>query len=204
MVREKSGFGVLAVEDLRGHLDEQHSGHHGEQGLRQHVAGVVDQAVGPGAQALVQVAPDEHTGEEAAQEAQHTGHKGAESHADHPVLEGAGKQLSRAQRHEGDEVIQQDFAQEVQEGGRRGCPEAQQHLQAAVDQASEQAPLDAMAEGHQHKGQHAQQGDAAAVGHGEDLDVRQHGADGDHQGALHQNAGLGIGIRHFGFAPLKI
>ena len=44
----------------------------------------------------------------------------------------------------------------------------------------------------------------AAVGHREDLDVGQNGADGDHQRALHQNAGLGISFRHFGFAPLKI
>ena len=128
----------------------------------------------------------------------------AEGHADHPVLEGAGEQLGGAQRHEGHDVVQQDLTEEVQEGGRRGCPEAQQHLEAAVDEAGEQAPLHAVAEGHQHEGQHAQQGDAAAVGHREDLDVGQNGADGDHQRALHQNAGLGISFRHFGFAPLKI
>ncbi len=84
--------------------------------------------------------------------------------------------------------------EEIQEGRGRGCPEAQQHLQAAVDKAGEQAPLHAVAEGDQHKGQHAQQGNAAAVGQGEELDVAQHGANGDHQGALHKNAGLGIGF----------
>ena len=207
MVRGKfkrSVRSVLAVEDLGCHLDEQDGGHQREKGLRQHVAGVVDQAVGPSAQALVQVAPDQHAGQEAAHEAQEAGHEGAEGHADHPVLEGAGEQLGGAQRHEGHDVVQQDLTEEVQEGGRRGCPEAQQHLEAAVDEAGEQAPLHAVAEGHQHEGQHTQQGDAAAVGHREDLDVGQNGADGDHQRALHQNAGLGISFRHFGFAPLKI
>ena len=106
-----------------------------------------------------------------------------------------------AQRHKGYQIVQQDFAEEVQEGRGRGRPEAQQHLQTAVDQTGEQAPLDAVAEGHQHKGQHAEQGDAAAVGHGEDADVGQHRANGDHQGAFDQNAGLGISFRHFGFAP---
>ena len=121
-------------------------------------------------------------------------HKGAHGHADHPVLEGTGKELGSAQRHKGHQVVQQDFTQEIQEGRGRGCPEAQQHLQAAVDKAGEQAPLHAVAEGDQNKGQHAQQGNAAAVGQGEELDVAQHGANGDHQGALHKNAGLGIGF----------
>ena len=199
--REKLGLCILTVEDLRCDLDEHDGGHDRDEGLGQHVACVIDQAVGPSAQALVQVAPDEHAGQEAAHETQETGHERAEGHADHPVLEGAGEQLGRAQRHKGYQIVQQDFAEEVQEGRSRGRPEAQQHLQTAVDQTGEQAPLDAVAEGHQHKGQHAEQGDAAAVGHGEDADVGQHRADGDHQGAFDQNAGLGIGFRHFGFAP---
>ena len=80
--------------------------------------------------------------------------------------------------------------------GVGGCPEAaaEQDLQDAVDKAGEQAPLDAVAEGHQHEGQHAQQGDAAAVGQGEELDIAQHGADGDHQSAFHKDAGLGVGL----------
>ena len=31
----------LTVEDLRGHAAQQHSGHHGEQGLGQHITAVV-------------------------------------------------------------------------------------------------------------------------------------------------------------------
>lgn len=50
--------------------------------------------------------------------------------------------------------------------------------------------------GDQNERQHAQQGDGAAVGHLKNLDVRQHGAQGDHQGALHESAGLGIGFGH--------
>ena len=185
---------MLAVKDLRSHTAEQNGGHHGQQGLGQHVAAVVHQAVSPGGQAFVQVAPDQHTGQEAAHKTQEACHKGAHGHADHPVLEGTSKELGSAQRHKGHQVVQQDFTQEIQEGRGRGCPEAQQHLQAAVDKAGEQAPLHAVAEGDQHKGQHAQQGNAAAVGQGEELDVAQHGANGDHQGALHKNAGLGIGF----------
>ena len=69
-VQENSGFGVLTVEDLGCCLDEQHSAHHSDERLRQHIAGVVHEAVGPGAQTLIQVAPDEDAGQEAAHEAQ--------------------------------------------------------------------------------------------------------------------------------------
>ena len=53
-----------------------------------------------------------------------------------------------------------------------------------------------VAVGDQDERQHAQQGDGAAVGHLKNFDVRQHGAQGDHQGALHESAGLGIGFGH--------
>ena len=53
-----------------------------------------------------------------------------------------------------------------------------------------------MAEGYQNERHHAEQRDGAAVGHLKNFDVRQHGAQGDHQGALHKNAGLGIGFGH--------
>ena len=46
----------LTVEDLRGHAAQQHSGHHGEQGLGQHIAAVVGQAVSPCGQTIAQVA----------------------------------------------------------------------------------------------------------------------------------------------------
>ena len=191
-----SGLSVLAVEDLGGRLDEQHSTHHGQESLRQHVAGIVPEAVGPCAQALIQVAPDEDAGQKAAHKAQEACNSRTDGHADHPVLEGAGKELCRAQRHERHQIVQQDLAEEIEEGGRRGCPEAQKHLQAAVHQTGEQTPLDTVAEGDEHKGQHTQQSDAAAVGHSENFDVGQHGADGDHQRALHQHPGLGVRFRH--------
>ena len=60
---EKCSFGknyalaCLTVEDLRSHAAQQHSGHHGEQGLGQHIAAVVGQAVSPCGQTIVQVAP---------------------------------------------------------------------------------------------------------------------------------------------------
>ena len=103
---------MLAVKDLRSHTAEQNGGHHGQQGLGQHVAAVVHQAVSPGGQAFVQVAPDQHTGQEAAHKTQEACHKGAHGHADHPVLEGTGKELGSTQRHKGHQVVQQDFTQE--------------------------------------------------------------------------------------------
>ena len=192
------GLCALAVKDLGCHTAQQHSSHHGQQGLRQHIAAVVHQAVGPGGQTVRQVAPDQHTGQEAAQEPQEASHESAHSHADNTVLEGAGKELCQAERHEGEDVIQQDFAGISKESRGGRCPEtaAQQDLQAAVDKSGEQAPLDAVAEGHQHKRQHTQGSHAAAVGQGEEFDVGQHGADGDHQRAFHQHAGLGVGFRH--------
>ena len=195
------GLCALAVKDLGGHTAQQHSSHHGQQGLRQHIAAVVGQAVGPGGQAIGQVAPDQHTGQKAAQKAQEACGKGAHGHAYSAVLKGAGKQLSQAQHHKGQHIVQQHLPQEVQEGGGGRCPEAQQHLEAGVDKAGEQAPLDPVTEGDQHEGQHAQQGNAAAVGQGEELDVGQHGSDGNHQGALHQSSCFGVGFGH-GEIPL--
>ena len=197
------GLCALAVKDLGCHTAQQHSSHHGQQGLRQHIAAVVGQAVGPGGQTVRQVAPDEHAGQEAAQEPQEASHESAHGHADNTVLEGAGKELCQAERHEGEDVIQQDFAGISKESRGGRCPEtaAQQDLQAAVDKSGEQAPLDPVTEGDQHEGQHAQQGNAAAVGQGEELDVGQHGSDGDHQGALHQSSCFGVGFGH-GEIPL--
>ena len=195
------GLALLAGEQLGRRLADQHRGDHGQKGLGHHIAGVVAQAVGPGGQALVQVAPDQHAGQEAAQEPQQAHHKGAEGHAHHPVVEGAGEQLGQAQRHKGQDVVQQHLAQEVEEAGHRGRIKAQQHLQQAVDKAGEQAPLDPVPEADQHEGQHAQKGDGAAVGQLVDLDVGQHGAGRDHQGAFDQDAGFGIGFCHEEIAP---
>ena len=39
--------------------------------------------------------------------------------------------------------------------------------------------------------------------HGEELDVGKHRANGDHQGAFHQNTGLGIGFGHDEKIPLS-
>ena len=55
----------------------------------------------------------------------------------------------------------------------------------------------------QHERQHTQQGNAAAVGHGEELDVGKHRANSDHEGAFHQNTGLGIGFGHDEKIPLS-
>jgi hypothetical protein len=86
---------------------------------------------------------------------------------------------------------------------RQEFTKALHKLDQAVDESGHDAPLCAVAEGHQHKGQHAQQGNAAAVGHGEELDVGKHRANGDHQGAFHQNTGLGIGFGHDEKIPLS-
>ena len=193
----------LTVKDLRSHTAQQHSGHHGEQGLGQHIAAVVGQAVSPCGQTIVQVAPDQHAGQKAAHKAQETGGKGAHGHAHGAVLEGTGEQLGQTQCHKGQHIVQQHLTEEVEEGGSGRRVEAHDHLQAGVHETGEQAPLCAVAEGHQHKGQHAQQGDAAAVGHGEELDVGKHRANGDHQGAFHQNTGLGIGFGHDEKIPLS-
>ena len=56
------GLCALAVKDLGCHTAQQHSSHHGEQGLRQHIAAVVGQAVGPGGQAISQVGEVEADG----------------------------------------------------------------------------------------------------------------------------------------------
>ena len=146
-VQENSGLAVLTVKDLGCCLDEQHSAHHSDERLRQHIAGVVHEAVGPGAQTLIQVAPDEDAGQEAAHEAQEACDGRTDGHADHPVLEGAGEELCGTQSHKGHQIVQQNLTEEIEEGGRRGCPEAQKHLQAAVHQTGEQTPLDAVAEG---------------------------------------------------------
>ena len=193
----------LTVKDLRGHAAQQHSGHHGEQGLGQHITAVVGQAVSPCGQTIIQVAPDQHAGQKAAHKAQETGGKGAHGYAHGAVLEGAGEQLGQTQCHKGQHIVQQHLAEEVEEGGSGRRVEAHDHLQAGVHETGEQAPLCAVAEGHQHKGQHAQQGNAAAVGHGEELDVGKHRANGDHQGAFHQNTGLGIGFGHDEKIPLS-
>ena len=187
---------VLAVEDLRSRLDEQDGTDHGQQGLGEHIAAVVHQTVGPCAQTIAQVAPDEDAGQEAAQKAQETSQRRTNGHADHPVFERTGKKFGRAQSHKCQNVVQQHFTGKVEHRGCRRRIEAHDHLQAAVDKAGEQPPLDAVAEGHQHKGQHTQQRDAAAVGHGKDLDVGQHHADRDHQSAFHHDAGLGISFGH--------
>ena len=193
----------LTVKDLRSHAAQQHSGHHGEQGLGQHIAAVVGQAVSPCGQTIVQVAPHQHTGQKAAHKAQETGGKGAYGHTHGTVLEGAGEQLGQTQCHKGQHIVQQHLTEEVEEGGSGRRVEAHDHLQAGVHETGEQPPLCAVAEGHQHKGQHTQQGNAAAIGHGEELDVGKHRANSDHQGAFHQNAGLGIGFRHDGKIPLS-
>ena len=44
---KKDALACLTVKDLRGHAAQQHSGHHGKQGLGQHIAAVVGQAVSP-------------------------------------------------------------------------------------------------------------------------------------------------------------
>ena len=188
--------GTLAVEDLRSDPDEQDCAHDRDEGLGQHVACVIDQAVSPCRQAIAQVAPNEDAGQEAAHKAQEAGHKRTDRNADHPVLERACKELRQTQSHESQNVVQQDLTGKVQHSGSRRGIEAHDHLQAAVDKTGEQTPLDAVAEGHQHERQHAQQGDTTAVGHTENFDVGQHCTDGDHQRALDQDTGLGIGFRH--------
>ena len=193
----------LTVKDLRSHAAQQHGGHHGEQGLGQHIAAVVGQAVSPCGETIIQVAPDQHAGQEAAHKAQETGGKGTHGYAHGAVLEGAGEQLGQTQCHKGQHIVQQHLTEEVEEGGSGRRVEAHDHLQAGVHETGEQAPLCAVAEGHQHKGQHAQQGNAAAVGHGEELDVGKHRANSDHQGAFHQNTGLGIGFGHDEKIPLS-
>ena len=187
---------VLCAEQLRSGLVDQHGGNGRHDGLGQHVAAVVGQAVGPGGQTVAQVAPDQHAGQEAAQEADAAHRCRADGHADQTVLERLGNRTGQAQQGEGQHVVQQDHTHQRQQAGSRGRVEAQQHLQQAVDKAREQSPFCAVAVGDQDERQHAQQGDGAAVGHLKNFDVRQHGAQGDHQGALHESAGLGIGFGH--------
>ena len=145
---------------------------------------------------IAQVAPDQHAGQEAAQEADAAYRCRTDGHADQTVLERLGNRTGQAQQGEGQHIVQQDHTHQRQQAGSRGRVEAQQHLQQAVDKAREQSPFCAVAVGDQDERQHAQQGDGAAVGHLKNFDVRQHGAQGDHQGALHKSAGLGIGFGH--------
>ena len=51
----RSAFALLRREQLGRGLVDQQGACHGQQGLREHIAGVVAQAVSPGGQALVQV-----------------------------------------------------------------------------------------------------------------------------------------------------
>ena len=138
----------------------------------------------------------DNAGQEAAQEADAAHRCRTDGHADQTVLERLGNRTGQAQQGEGQHVVQQDHTHQRQQAGSRGRVEAQQHLQQAVDEAREQSPFCAVAVGDQDERQHAQQGDGAAVGHLKNFDVRQHGAQGDHQGALHKSASLGIGFGH--------
>ena len=187
---------LLLRKQLGRGLEQQHSGYRGQDGLGQHIAAVVGQAVDPCGQAVTQVAPDQHAGQKAAQKADATHRRRADSHTDRAVLEQSRNSASQSQQGKGQHIVQQNHPHQRQQAGGRGCVEAQQHLQQAVDEAGEQTPLHTVAEGDHDERQHAEQRDGAAVGQLIDLDVGQHRAEGDHQGALDEGTGLGIGFGH--------
>ena len=187
---------ILGIEQLRRGFADQHGGNGRQDRLGQHVTAVVGQAVNPGGQTIAQVAPDEHAGQEAAQEPHRTDCRSTDSHANQTVGERFGNGAGQAQQGKGQDVVQKNHAHKRQQTGGRRCIKAQQHLQQAVYKAGEQAPLYAVAEGNEDEGQHAEQRNRTAVRQLIDLDVRQYGAQGDHQGALYQGARFGIGFGH--------
>ena len=198
-MKTEEAFGkllVLLAEQLRGSLVDQHGGDRGHNGFGQHIAAVVGQAEGPSGKTVAQVAPNQHAGEEAAQKTDAAHGSGTHGNARQLVLKGLGNAAGQTQQAERQHIVQQNHTHQGQQTRGRGCVKAQQHLQQAVYKAGEQTPLDAVAEGDQHERQHTEQGDGTAVGQLVDFDVRQNGAQGDHQGALDQSAGLGIGFGH--------
>ena len=205
----------VGVEQLGSHLHQHYHHHRGQDGLRDHVGGVVHRTVQPAqavgahlgdagevdlahpAEGVVIVLPDDVPGQKAAQVPQQADHKGADPYPHRVAGKALADDLGQAQHGEGQQVVQQHAADLGGQGLAVGqVVDALDELHQAVDKGGHQAPLGPVAVAHQQDGHHAEQGDGAAVGHQGDLDLAEHGGQGHHQGALHQDTGLGVGLGH--------
>ena len=214
-MRKNLRFCVLRVEDLRGNADQDHNKDGSQDGFGQHVGGVVHGAVQPAqtvhahagdpgeadlshpAEGVVVVLPDDVAGQEAAYKTQQAHHESADACTNGAAAERLCDQAGKAKDGEGQKIVQQHAAHLRGEGlAVSQIAKPLHELDQAVDKGGHDAPLCAVAVAHYQNGHHAEQSNGAAVGHERDLDHAQNGGQGDHQRALHQNAGLGVGFGH--------
>ena len=164
--------------------------HAGKDHVGDHVSTVIGERVQPYGLTFGCVrAPQQNTGQKAADKADESYCHRAKGVANSLVAEGFGKQVRDTEYGKSQNIVQQDAQNQCAKSSGGRCVKSGKHLDAAVSSAGQKSPAAAMTVGQEYD-RNSRYGYRSAIGPGGEGQKVQNDRNGDHQSTFHQGAGF--------------